>query len=211
MAEDDVVLSLGAEVVLWLTVFGVTLLIEFSPMSWIPAYHVTAGMCMLRLSQSVEHSVTNLALELDIELTTTVFLRRAAFWLCLSLALMYFLSSVGFETAMMVNFLTSASFAIGLASQQLLRDIAAGVMLMIWRPFKVGDLIQMEDGTVGFVFDILLTQTLVDTETNSRVSLPNSSLFGKSCVNLSRNAAFRLDVDLELPIDRDFHKCKHKK
>jgi len=91
----------------------------------------------------------------------------------------------------------------------MLRDIAAGVMVMIWRPFKVGDLIQIEGTDVtGFVFDILLTETRIDTEANVRVSIPNSEIFGKMTYNLSRNAMMRLEVDLEIPLDKDIGECK---
>jgi small-conductance mechanosensitive channel len=164
-AEGSVGLSWLAEVVLWLLLFAMTYLIEISTFQWLPAYHFTAGLCMLRFAQAVEHQITELALNLDIELTTTCFLRRAVFWLSVCIAGVTILSSMGVATEVMVNFLTSISFAIGLASQQMLTDMVAGVMVMIWRPFAVGDLIQIEGTDVrGFVHDVLLTETRVDTE-----------------------------------------------
>ncbi len=164
---------------------------------------------MLRFAQAVEHQMTEIALNLDIELTTTCFLRRAVFWVFVFVAATSILSSMGVATEVMVNTLTSVSFAIGLASQQMLTDMVAGVMVMIWRPFKVGDLIEIEGTDVrGFVYDVLLSETRVDTEANERVSIPNSKIFGQMTRNLSRNPMMRLDIDLDIPLAKDIEMCK---
>eukprot|EP00802_Teleaulax_amphioxeia_P015930 Tamp_16032.p1 GENE.Tamp_16032~~Tamp_16032.p1 ORF type:complete len:431 (+),score=112.74 Tamp_16032:22-1293(+) len=209
-ADDrEISLSFATEFLLWSTVIVTTLAIEASTLAWLPAFHVAAGLLLLRASALVEHQITNVALNLDIEVSTTLFLRRATYWLFACLAGVMFLSTVGVHTEALVNILTSASFAIGLASQQMLRDIAAGIMVMIWRPFKVGDLIQIEGTDVkGFVYDILLTETRIDTEANVRVSIPNAEIFGKMTYNLSRNTMFRLDIDFDLPLTCDVERCK---
>jgi len=86
--------------------------------SFSQAYSLAAGLFMLRLAQATENKITELALGLDIEVTTTVFLRRASFWVCVCTSACYVMSTMGVQTDVMVNMLTSVSFAVGLASQQ---------------------------------------------------------------------------------------------
>jgi small-conductance mechanosensitive channel len=202
-------LSVATEIVLWLLLFAVTFVVEVSTFKWLPASNFAAGLSMMRLAQLAESHVTSLLLQLNIELTTTYFLRRVAFYGCMGMSISSILSSLGFETDALVNVITSASFAIGLASQQALKDVAAGVMLMIWRPFRVGDLIELQDdGIRGWVYDILLTETRIDTEANVRVSIPNSEIFGKVTMNHSSNRVTRVDINLDIPLEKDVQGCK---
>jgi hypothetical protein len=91
-------LSFAAEASLWLFIITVTLLIEFSTFSFLPAYHAAAGLMLLRVAHVVEARITEIALRLDIELMTTMFIRRVSFWGFSSLAGVSILASVGVKT-----------------------------------------------------------------------------------------------------------------
>ena len=113
---------------LWLTVILVTLVIELSTFSWLPAYHAAAGMLLLRVAQVVENRITELAVELDIDVTTTIFLRRVSFWAFAGLASVSFLSSLGVETGLY----TAAYYGAGLDGCQVTYE---GFTQMQWSTF----------------------------------------------------------------------------
>jgi len=82
--------------------------------------------------------------------------------------------------------LTSVGLAVGLASQRVLENLAAGVMLMIFRNFQIGDMIVVS-GRTGIVSKITLLSTRIDTFQNVRISIPNKDMFGSIVENYSRN------------------------
>ncbi len=106
-------------------------------------------------------------------------------------------TTVGVPTASILAILGSCGLAIGLAMQGSLSNLAGGVMLMIFRPFHVGDYIN--DGThEGTVKDISLFYTTVATADNLQLTLPNGALANAAIKNLNANDTRRLDIDLTL-------------
>lgn len=103
------------------------------------------------------------------------------------------LSQFGVQTTTLVALLGAAGLTIGLALQGTLANVAAGVMLLIFRPFKLGDVIEVS-GVVGKVRDIGLFITQLDTPDNIRVYLPNSGVWGNQIKNLVENPTRRLDL-----------------
>ena len=79
----------------------------------------------------------------------------------------------------------AAGLAVGLALQGSLSNFAAGVMLLVFRPFKVGDYIDA-GGTAGTVREIALFSTVLDTPDNVRVIVPNPSVYGQTIKNYAR-------------------------
>ena len=75
---------------------------------------------------------------------------------------------------------------VGLASQRVLENLAAGIMLMVFRSFQVGDVVQIA-GKRGVVCKITLLATRIDTFSNVRMSIPNKDIFGSIVENYSRN------------------------
>ena len=118
--------------------------------------------------------------------TLTRFGGRAARWVVLILVAIACLGTFGIETTSFAAIIGAASLAIGLAFQGALSNVAAGVMLLIFRPFKVGDLIKV-GGELGTVTEIGLFTTALDTLNNRRIVLPNSTIFGSTIENITHN------------------------
>lgn len=108
-------------------------------------------------------------------------------------ALLGVLGSVGVNIAAFAAVLAAAGFAIGLAFQGTLSNFAAGVMLLVFRPFKVGDSVNAA-GMTAKVFAIDLFHTEFDTFDNRRIIVPNSSIFGDTIENITFHAHRRVDV-----------------
>ena len=123
-----------------------------------------------------------------LDATFAKFVSHSAGWAVLVLALVATLSIFGVETNSVVAALGALGIAVGLAVQGSLSNLAAGMMLLILRPFKVGDTITVAGvggggGVTGKVDSIELFSTRIDTPDNRRVILPNSQIFGSAIDN----------------------------
>lgn len=116
---------------------------------------------------------------------------------------------VGFEVTSFVAILGTASMAIGLALQGALSNLAGGVLILLLKPFKVGDYIvennNHNEGTVTAI-DIFYTRLL--THDNKLVVIPNGTLTNSSLVNLTSEAKRKIEVTIPIAYDTDMKKMK---
>jgi len=104
--------------------------------------------------------------------------------------------------------LVGVGAAIGGAFNGSLGNIASGVMLLIFRPFKVGDLIQLPDGTLGFVKEISVFITVLETFQNKTEIVPNSKVTEGKITNLSTLGNLRVDIPFAIRYGSDIEKAK---
>ncbi len=113
----------------------------------------------------------------------------------LTLTIVISLSTFGIETTSVIAVLGAAGIAIGLALQGTLSNVAAGLMLLLLRPFKIGDWVEAADIS-GTVREIGLFTTVIDTFDNVYISIPNSSIWTSKITNHARYGTRRLDLDI---------------
>jgi small conductance mechanosensitive channel len=101
----------------------------------------------------------------------------------------------GVDVTSFAAILAAAGFAVGMALQGTLSNFAAGVMLLVFRPFKVGDYIVV-DGSEGTVDEIDLFTTRMNTMDNRHLIVPNGSIFGSTIQNYTTNPIRRVDVSV---------------
>jgi len=116
-------------------------------------------------------------------------------------------SIVGINTASFVALLAAAGFAIGMALQGSLGNFASGVMVLLFKPYKTGDLIEVADST-GWVQEIQIFNTILKTVTNQTVIIPNSLATGDKIINHSTNGYVRVDLFSAIPYAEDFAKVE---
>lgn len=127
-------------------------------------------------------------------------------YLVLIITLIAVLNQFGVQTASIIAVLGAAGLAIGLALQGTLQNIAAGIMLLILRPFKVGDFI--DAGPVAATVDeIGLFVTHFTTVDGVYVSCPNSAIWNSKITNFSRNGTRRMDLVVGISYDDDIAKA----
>eukprot|EP00292_Cryptomonas_paramecium_P023208 CAMPEP_0113707968 /NCGR_PEP_ID=MMETSP0038_2-20120614/28708_1 /TAXON_ID=2898 /ORGANISM="Cryptomonas paramecium" /LENGTH=196 /DNA_ID=CAMNT_0000633597 /DNA_START=286 /DNA_END=873 /DNA_ORIENTATION=+ /assembly_acc=CAM_ASM_000170 len=127
-----------------------------------------------RASTIVAGGVREYCVENHIDVTTGMFLAELLRYGTLLLASIVFFQAFGIQTPRSFTaIVTSLTLAIGLSLQSVLSNFAAGIMLLIFRPYSVGDKVKV-GGRVGFVYDISLLATRMDTEDNVRIQVPNS-------------------------------------
>lgn len=117
------------------------------------------------------------------------------------------LGMVGIEVTSFIAFLGAAGLAIGLALQGGLQNFAGGVMILLFKPFKVGDLISTQ-GYTGVVSEIQIFQTILKTVENNTVIVPNSPLVSGSLINYSTEPHRRVDVAVPVGNGADIEKIK---
>jgi small conductance mechanosensitive channel len=117
------------------------------------------------------------------------------------------LAQFGVQTTSVIALLGAAGLAVGLALQGTLQNIAAGIMLLFLRPFRVGDYIDAE-GLSGTVGEIGLFTTELRTYQGIYLEVPNAKLWNRAILNYSRVAARRLDIVVGISYDDDIDKAQ---
>ena len=117
------------------------------------------------------------------------------------------LAKFGIQTTSFIALLGAAGFAIGMALQGSLGNFASGVMLLIFRPIKVGDLVEIA-GYVGHVAEIGIFVTTVNTLDNQRIIIPNSKITGDVINNINGNGVRRVDLTAGISYTDDMEKAK---
>ncbi|MEN1786450.1 MAG: mechanosensitive ion channel domain-containing protein [Bacteroidota bacterium] len=110
---------------------------------------------------------------------------------------------VGIETTSFVALIGMAGLAIGMALQGTLGHFAAGVMILIFKPYRVGDLVDLQ-GQIGYVDEIQVFNTVITTLDNKKVIIPNGIATSGIMTNLSTNEILRVDLNVAMPYESDF-------
>ncbi len=126
------------------------------------------------------------------------FFGSIARYFVLTITLLAVLSQFGVQTTSLVAVIGAASLAIGLALQGTLSNLAAGVMLLIFRPFRIGQHVQV-GGNDGVVKELSLFWTEIVTAENVQVIVPNGSVWGQPLKNLSIYAAPPVTAEVRFP------------
>ena len=138
--------------------------------------------------------------------TLRSFFSSLAYYAVIIFTLIAVLSQFGVETTSFIAVLGAAGLAIGLALQGTLSNVAAGVMLLLFRPFKVGDYIEA-GGLAGTVKSITLFITELATPDNVQIVAPNSQLWGSAIKNYSFHATRRVDIALGIAYEDEIDKA----
>jgi small conductance mechanosensitive channel len=117
------------------------------------------------------------------------------------------LKRVGVETSSFVAVIAAAGFAIAFALQGSLANFAAGVMLIVFRPFKTGDFVEA-GGTSGVVEEIQVFATTLKTADNKTITIPNSAITSGNITNYSVKPMRRVDMVFGIGYDDDLKKAK---
>jgi small conductance mechanosensitive channel len=142
-----------------------------------------------------------------IEVTLAKFFSSLTKWVVLILALLAILQTFGVQTTSFVAVLAALGFAVGLALSGALSNVAAGVMLLIFRPYRVGDFV-ITAGVSGTVDEIELFTTTFDTPDRRRIIVPNGSIFGATIENVSYHKVRRVDVSVGVEYAADIRRTR---
>ncbi len=117
-------------------------------------------------------------------------------------------SMVGIETTSFVAILGAAGLAVGLALQGSLANFAGGVLILLFKPFKVGDVIETQ-GFTGIVQGIQIFNTIMNTFDNKKIIVPNGAVSSGPITNYSAEEFRRVDMEFGIGYDDDIKKAKN--
>jgi len=141
--------------------------------------------------------------------TLSKFLADSLLWTLRVLLFITFISKLGIETTSFVTILGAAGLAVGLALQGSLSNLAGGVLIILFKPFRVNDTIETQ-GIVGQVLEIQIFVTKLITASNQTVFIPNGVLSNGTIINYSLQGKRRADLMVVLSYQADLQLAKTK-
>jgi len=158
------------------------------------------------ISKKVPQTLTKIMDKRGIDKTVVNFLGSLARMSILIVTLLLVLAQFGVQTASLIAVLGAAGLAIGLALQGTLSNVAGGVMLLMFRPMRVGDFVEAA-GYSGTVQAVNLFTTELATPDNVQILLPNASVWGSAIRNFSFHKTRRVDFVMGISYEDDINKA----
>jgi len=165
---------------------------------------VLAALVILVIGRVVAGSVRKLTrkgLERgEVDATLVPFVAKLVYWAVMAVVVIAALNRLGVATTSVVAIFGAAGLAVGLALKDTLANFASGVMLLVFRPFDVGEVVEI-GGTVGKVQEIGIFATTINTGDNVKITMPNSQVYGGKISNFSDNETRRVDLVMGIGYD----------
>lgn len=143
----------------------------------------------------------------DFDITLQKFLTNLFSWILKILLFITVIAKLGVETASFAAILAAVSLALGLALQGSLANFAGGVLIMIFKPIKIGDFIEAQ-GASGTIKEIEIFTTKLNTADNKEIIIPNGALSNGNITNYSTEDTRRVDFTFGVGYDSDIKKTK---
>lgn len=163
----------------------------------------------LWLSKFITRNLKKILLHRKVELTLVEFLEDLTYWTIRGLVFIAVISKLGVETSSFVAILGAAGLAVGLSLQGSLANFAGGILIVLFKPFKVGDKIESQ-GEIGKVDDIQIFLTKIITANNHVVYIPNGLLSNGKIKNLSQKNTTRNDFEITITHEANSPEIKSK-
>ena len=142
-----------------------------------------------------------------IDETITSFFSNVIYFGLLVVIILAALSNLGINTTSFLAVLGTAGLAIGLALQGTLSNVGAGILLVFFRPFKIGHSVQVA-GENGTVEELNLFSVVLKTADNKQIIIPNSAVIGKNIINFSAKPTSRVDLMFNIGYEDDLRLAK---
>jgi len=159
------------------------------------------------IAKLVRRGVMRMMERAKVDATIIGFVSNIAYIALLAFVVIAALGQLGIQTTSFIAILGAAGLAIGLALQGSLANFAAGFLMIIFRPFKVGDFIEGA-GVAGVVEEMQIFTTTLKTGDNKIIIVPNAKLSGDNIINYSARETRRVDMTVGVAYDADLSKVK---
>ncbi|QNM85347.1 mechanosensitive ion channel [Polaribacter pectinis] len=180
------------------------LLIEYTPNILTALAILIIGLFIINLMVRTSRKVMQ---KRGVDITLQQFLGNLLGWILKILLFITVIAKLGVATTSFAAILAAAGLAVGLALQGSLANFAGGVLIMIFKPFKVGDLVEAQ-GEIGVVKEIEIFTTKFTGLSNREIIIPNGSLSNGNIINFSTEGTRRVDLVIGVSYDADIKKTK---
>lgn len=180
---------------------------------WVTTYSVklVAAILILVIGKWLARKLSNLVSALmeknKVDLTLVRFIHSILYYTLLVVVVIAAAGQLGINTASFLTIMGAAGLAVGLALKDSLSNFASGVMLILFRPYRVNDFVDI-GGTAGKVVSISLFTTELNTADNKRVIVPNSRITSNIITNVTANETRRVDLVFGISYEDDIGKAR---
>jgi small conductance mechanosensitive channel len=143
----------------------------------------------------------------EVDVTLERFASNLVYALLMTIVAIAAINQLGVQTTSLVAVVGAAGLAVGLALQGSLANFAAGVLIVLFRPYQAGDMIEAA-GESGVVQEVQIFTTIINTLDNKKVIIPNSQIMGGSITNYTANELRRVDLVAGVSYEDDLDKVK---
>jgi len=135
------------------------------------------------------------------------FVSNLAYWAMMMFVIIATINQIGVQTTSLIAIMGAAGLAIGLSLQGSLANFAAGVLIVMFRPYRVGDFVEAA-GISGTVVQVQILTTVLKTGDNKQIVVPNGQIMGSIITNYSANDTRRVDLTIGVSYDDDIDKVR---
>lgn len=160
-----------------------------------------------RVARALTNVATKTMQKQDVDVELVGFVGSLFYWALFAMVIIAALGQLGIQTASFVAIIGAAGLAVGLALQGSLSNFAAGVLIILLRPIKVGEFVEMA-GTSGTVNNIRIFTTELRTPDNKAVTIPNARVLDSNIVNYSSTGTRRVDMVVGIGYGDDIDHAK---
>ncbi len=182
----------------------IKVLIDYSPKLISALLILFIGLYVIRV---INRLIRKIMIKRELDPTLTKFLADILLWILRVLLFVTFISKLGIETSSFVAILGAMGLAVGLSLQGSLSNFAGGMLIILFKPFKVGDTIEAQ-GVIGTVSEIQIFVTKLINGNNQTIFIPNGSLSNGTIINYSLQGIRRADFTISISYDTDIKKAK---
>ena len=178
-----------------------------SVMAYLPTLIVAIVIVIIgfKIAKVVTRVVEKLLTKKKVDPTVSKFVANMVSWALKAFVVVSAITKLGVPTTSFVAIIGAAGLAVGLALQGSLANFAGGVLIMVFKPFKVGDLIEAQ-GEFGEVVEIQIFCTIISNPENKKVIIPNAALSNGNIRNYSALGKLRVDLVIGVHYDSDLKK-----
>lgn len=160
-----------------------------------------------KIAKLIAYFVGKALIKADAATILVNFLRNFIYFMLLTVVIITALGQLGIQTTSLLGIIAAAGLAIGLALKDSLSNIASGVMIVIFRPFKIGDFIEVA-GHAGTILEIRIFNTILKSGDNKQITIPNGQITSSSIINYSAQENRRIDLVIGVSYDDDLKLAK---
>lgn len=155
---------------------------------------ITKGLRTLMRSQEVDKILES-------------FVGNLVYWMLMTFVIIAAIGRLGIQTTSLIAIMAAGGLAVGLSLQGSLANFAAGVLIVMFRPYRVGDYVEAA-GIAGTVLDVQILTTILKTGDNKQIVVPNGQIMGSIITNYSANETRRIDMVFGVSYDDDLDKVR---
>ncbi len=172
---------------------------------------IIAAIAIFLIGRMVARVVTNgiekVLASRDVDKILQTFFSNLVYWALMTFVIIAAINQVGIQTTSLIAIMGAAGLAVGLALQGSLSNFAAGVLIVMFRPYKVGDFVEAA-GIAGSVVQVQILTTVLKTGDNKQIVVPNAQIMSGIITNYSANDTRRIDLVIGIGYDDDIDKTR---